>query len=279
MAIKILTDSTSDITREEGQKLGVSIVPLNVQADGKTYEDGVTLSTEEFYRILETSKELPRTSQPSPEVFLRYFREAKENGDDLVVILIGSCISGTVQSATLAKNMAEYDRIFIIDSESGTCGLTLLVKEAVKMVKEGKTAEEIVDKVHELIERTVFFALLDTLDYVIKGGRISKTAGAVGSLIKLKPLVTLHKEGVKMVDKARGTNSGYRVLLQHMKEEPVDEDYPVYFGYTDDKTQCLDFQRIAVENMDISNMELRSSGCVIGTYAGPGAVIVAYIRK
>ncbi|MBE5853307.1 MAG: DegV family protein [Lachnospiraceae bacterium] len=279
MALRIITDSTADISQAEAKELGLTVVPLNVLANGKTYEDGVTLSTEEFYQILETSEALPSTSQPSPEAFLKYFKEIKEAGDEAVVILIGTCISGTVQSANLAKNMVEYDKIYIIDSDTAACGLNLLVREALKLANKGMDGEAVAKEITALKERVRLVVLLDTLDYLIKGGRISKTAGAVGSLIKLKPVITLTKDGISMLDKARGTKGGFKSLKNNINDQKWDVSYPVYFGYAKDEQLTKDFFEMAKTEWEISESWFGPTGCVIGTHTGPGAVIIAYVKE
>jgi len=279
MAVRIITDSTADISQAQANQLGITVVPLNVLANGVTYEDGVTLSTEQFYEILRTSESLPSTSQPSPESFLKHFKEVKEAGDEAVVILIGSNISGTVQSAHLAKNMAEYDKIYVIDSDTAACGLNLLVREALELANKGMTGADIAEEIDKLKEKINLVVMLDTLDYLIKGGRISKTAGAVGSLIKLKPIITLRKDGISMLEKARGKKGGFKALKTIIDQNRWNGAYPVYVGYASDESLAKEFWDSTKEDWDVPNMRFGPTGCVIGTHTGPGAVIVAYIKE
>lgn len=279
MAVRIITDSTADISQAEAKQLGITVVPLNVLANGKTYEDGVTLSSEQFFEILTTSEVLPSTSQPSPEAFLKHFKEVEEAGDEAVVILIGSNISGTVQSAHLAKNMVDYDKIYVIDSDTTAGGLNLLVIEALELANRGMSGTDVAKEIESLKERINLVVLLDTLEYLIKGGRISKTVGTVGSLIKLKPIITLRKDGISMLDKARGKKGGFKALKEIIDQTRWDGTYPVYVEYASDESLAREFLEVAKEDWDIPNMHFGPTGCVIGTHSGPGAVIVAYIKE
>lgn len=279
MSIKIITDSTSDISQEEAKKLDVSIVPLKVIVGDNQYDEGVDISIEEFYPILESSKTLPTTSQPTPTQFLPYFEEAKKAGDDVIVLLLSSKISGTVQSATLAKNMAEYDRIHIIDTLNASMGLRLLVEYAVNMRAEGKTADEIVSVLDEARHRLVLLAMVDTLEYLQKGGRLGKGAATMGSLLRIKPIVTLNQGSLEMLAKARGLKNGNKILSEQIaKAQGLDPNVPVYLGYTRDKEQVMDFKAQAIRDHHLDKIEIHPVGCVIGTHTGPGAVILVFLK-
>ena len=182
--IKIITDSTSDIDVTYAKELNIDIVPLKVIIDGKEYKDRVDLQPDQFYSLLEKSEVLPTTSQPSPQEFLNYYEEAKEKGDSVIVMTLSGTISGTYQSANIAKDLAEYENIYVIDSLNATQALRLLVLKAVALREEGKDAETIFNELQAYKERVRIVAFVDTLEYLCKGGRMSKTVAAAGTLLK-----------------------------------------------------------------------------------------------
>ena len=194
MAIRLITDSTSDISQVQGEKMGITIVPLKVVFEDGEYLDGVTLTPDEFYQKLTVCNELPHTSQPAPEAFLKYFKEAKEAGDEVIVVPISSKLSGTVQSAAVAKEQCGADNVFIVDSLNATIGLHLLIDIAVSMREEGKSAKEIVEALEAAKERVCLHIAADTLEYLKKGGRITPAAAAIGTVLNLKPVLQIQGE-------------------------------------------------------------------------------------
>ncbi|MCF0134326.1 MAG: DegV family protein, partial [Blautia sp.] len=236
MAIRILTDSAADYTKEEIEKRQIQRVSMAITFGEETYLDGVDLTKEEFYEKLINGKDFPKTSQPAPGDFLDCFEAAKESGDSVIVILISGAISGTIQSAHLAKEMAGYDDIYIVDSQNVTMGIRLLVDQAVLMREKGFSAQEIVGELEKLKGRIRLFAGLETLEYLSKGGRISKTAASIGNLANLKPVVQIDEEGkVDIIGKQIGTRRAYKSVLKCMEEHQPDCDYPVYYIYCYDK--------------------------------------------
>lgn len=280
MGIKIITDSTSDISLEQAKKMEIEIVPLKVIFGDKEYKEGVEISIDGFYEKLVKAEKLPTTSQPSPEDFLFYFNQIKEAGDSAVVILIAGKLSGTVQSATIAKEMSEYSEIYIIDSMNTIMGLRMLVEHAVKLSGEGKKAADIARILEELKDRIVLLAMVDTLEYLHKGGRLSKTSAMIGSLLKLKPIITLRDGAIGVVGKERGSNKAIAKILDVIDDNgPIDLDYPVHFGYTaeDSKTQIL--KEKVTEKYNLKQSQIHPVGCVVGTHVGPGACVITYIKK
>ncbi|NLK28883.1 MAG: DegV family protein [Clostridiales bacterium] len=280
MAIRIITDSTSDIRKEEANKMNISVIPLKVLFGDKEYKEGIDITIEGFYQKLVEADKLPTTSQPSPDDFLDHFIKAKEAGDSVIVILIAGNLSGTVQSATIAKEMAEYSKIYIVDSLNAITGLRLLVEHAVKLRDQGIEVEEIVASLNELKERIVLLAMVDTLEYLHKGGRLSKSSAILGSLLKFKPVITLKDGAIGVVGKARGINKGIAKILETIDEMgAIDTDYPVNFGYTaEDSTSLLLIEKV-IEKYGNFNTPLYPVGCVVGTHVGPGACVITYIRK
>lgn len=280
MGIKIITDSTSDISFEQAKGLGIEIVPLKVIFGEKEYREGVDITIEGFYEKLVKAEKLPTTSQPSPEDFLVYFNRIKETGDSAVVILIAGKLSGTVQSAAIAKDMAEYSEIYIVDSLNTITGLRLLVEHAVKLSSQGMAAAEIAQTLEALKERIVLFAMVDTLEYLHKGGRLSKSSAIIGSLLKFKPIITLRDGVLGVVGKERGTNKGIARILEVIDENgTIDQNYPVYFGYTAEDSKTLLLKEKVVEKYGLEQTQLHPVGCVVGAHVGPGACVVTYIKR
>ena len=281
MAIQIITDSGADYTTEELERRNVKRVSMAVTFGEDTYLDGVDLTKENFYDMLLEGTHYPKTSQPAPGAFLECFEAAKEAGDTVIAVLISGALSGTVQSAALAKEMTEYDNIYIIDSLSATLGMRLLVDTAAAMREKGASAEEIVCRLENLKHRLRLFAGLDTLEYLYKGGRISKTAASIGNLANLKPVITITGEGsVSLCGKQIGMRRVYKSILKLMEDHQPDPDYPVYYLYSYDKKNCAAFLHTLEKNgFDMSEPKIRGIGPTIGAHIGPGAFGIVYIEK
>ncbi len=280
MGIRIITDSTSDISPAEAKQLGITVIPLKVIFGEKEYREGTEISIEEFYDKLVKAEKLPTTSQPSPDDFLASFQEAKEAGDSVVVILIASKLSGTVQSAVIAKELARYEDIHIVDSLNATSGLRLLVNQALTLAEEGKSAAEIAQILDQLKERLVLFAIVDTLEFLHKGGRLSKSSTIIGSLLKFKPIIQLREGVLHVAGKERGTNKGIAKLLELIKEYGApDSSYPVYFGYTAEDSKGRLLMESVNKEFKLRQTQLFPVGCVVGTHVGPGGCVITYIRQ
>ncbi len=280
MGIRIITDSTSDISKEQAAQLGITIVPLKVIFSDREYKEGVEITIEGFYEKLVQAEKLPTTSQPAPDDFLGYFNEAKEVGDSVIVMLIAGKLSGTVQSAMIAKEMADYQDIHIIDSNTTITGLRILVEHAVKLRDEGKAAGEIADRILALTDKVVLLAMVDTLEYLHKGGRLSKSSAILGSLLKFKPVITVKDGVIGVVGKERGVNKGIAKILDTVDEYgEIDRDYPVNLGFTAEDSACIILQDKLKEKYGLKDMRMFPVGCVVGTHVGPGACVLTYIKK
>ncbi len=278
--IKILVDSSSDYTLKEAQEKGFYFASLNVMLGGQTYLDGQNLDADQFYQILTNTTEFPKTSQPSPQDFVTCFEEAAKNGDEVICILLSSSLSGTFQCACLAKSMVDYDKIYLIDSLSATIGIRLLVEYAEKLIAEGTlSAAEIAEKIDALKSRIHICAAVDTLEYLSRGGRVSKAAAAVGEMAKLKPIITLTPEGtVSVMGKCIGKNKAISFILKHLNEVTPDPDFPLYsaFTYGTDNAEKLE-QKAAAEGLQFTDrLQL---GSTIGAHTGPGVFGFVYIAK
>lgn len=277
--IRIIIDSSADYLKEEIDKKQMILASLNINLDDKIYLDGVDISRDQLYEWLMESKGFPKTSQPSPEVFLEHFKAAKEAGDDVICILLSSALSGTCQSAHLAKTMADYDNIYIVDSLSATHLIRFLGNKACQMRDAGASAKEIVKTLEELKSRTKVIAAVDTLEYLCRGGRVSKAAATIGNLANLKPIITVNPEGeVAVIAKCVGKNKSLSYILNALQEYEIDENYPLYSIYSYGVENCIALEAKVV-NAGYLLHSRKQIGATIGCHVGPGAFGVLFVHK
>lgn len=279
MKTRIIIDSTTDLVQE--YKNRVSVVPLTVNFGEEEYIDGVTIDYKTFYEKLIESDVLPTTSQANPDAFMKEFEKVKEAGESAVVITLSSKLSGTYQSAMIAAD--DYDNIYVVDGGSATIGNSILVEYAFKLLDEGMSAKEIAEKLEAEKEKIVIVALLDTLEYLKKGGRISKTVAFAGTVLNIKPVVSVIDGEIGMLGKARGSKMGNNLLVQEIeKAGGVDFTKPVLLGYSGLSDNLLlkyieDSKHIWEEGL--TDVRYTTIGSTIGTHAGPGAIAVAFFKK
>ena len=275
----IITDSASDITRQEAEEMNIRIVWLKTK-----FSDGdFPLETEEdftrFFEKLAAEKELPVTSQPSPEEYLALYEEAKENSEEVLVITLSSGLSGTVNAANVAKQMSEYDKIHIIDSEQAIITQRFLVQRAVEMREAGKTVSEIAETIEDLKKRVTVCGMLDTLTYLKKGGRIPAALAVLGNMLHIKPVIELKDKTLTMLGKARGRSGGIKYLWKEFESYEIDENEPVYFGYTSDRELGEKFMKDTVEKYGLKNYRLYPVDGIIGTHVGPACAAISFVKK
>ena len=279
MKTRIIVDSTSDLLPHIREQ--VHMVPLTVHFGPEEYVDGVTIDHKTFYEKLVETDVHPSTSQATPAAFALEYEKAREAGDAAVVITLSSKLSGTCQSAMIAA--AEYDNIHVVDSSTAAIGSGILVEYALKLLNEGLSAKEIAEKLEEAKHRIVVVALVDTLEYLKKGGRISKTVALAGTLLNIKPVLSLADGEIHMLGKARGSRMGNNLLVQEIgKAGGIDFTMPLLLGYTGLSDAMLvkyigDSKHIWEGNVE--DLRYTSIGSVIGTHAGPGAVAVAFFKN
>lgn len=281
MAIRIITDSGSDYETREIESRGGAVVPMTLTYGTDSFLSGVEISTEEFYHRLLEEKEIPVTSQPSPEQFLQEFKAAKEAGDSVVAVLLSSALSGTFQSALLAKQLVEYDEIYLVDSLSATAGMKILIETAYRMIGEGKSAKEIAAHLETLKSKIKILAVIDTLEYLYKGGRLTKTQAGLGTLANLKPVITISREGkVTVQAKAIGRKRACRLLLDQIEQTEINKDYPAYFVYSAERQNCMNFKSELETRMLLENcQEIMELGPTIGTHVGGGVFGIVFIEE
>ncbi len=276
--LRIITDTASDISIEKAKQLNVELMPLTVRFGDDSYKTLYELTIKEFYEKLAASDELPKTAQVNPFEFEEKFNEVIDAGDEAIVILLSSALSGTYQSAVIAVDNLETDKITVIDSLTVAGAEGLLVHMAAKLRDEGKSRQEVVDAINSYIPRTRLFLVLDTLEYLKKGGRISPTIAFVGEAIKLRPIVTIADGKVTIADKCKGDKAAIKRLLAKLDDIPKDDISPIIVGNADcaEKSESL-IAALSDKGYDIyDNFDI---GCVVGTYAGPNALGYYYISK
>ncbi len=228
--IRIITDSASDFELSEAEKLNVTVLPMQIQFGNTSFLDRYEISANTFYQKLIETDALPSTSQINPYTFEEEYQKINSAGDSAVVILVGSDLSGTYQNAVLAA--ADYDNIYVIDSKNVTVGEQCLVRLAVQLRDAGTGASEIADILIQKRDKVTILALLNTLEYLKKGGRISAAAAAVGNLLVIKPVITLQDGKIAVIGKARGSKSGNNLLIEQIKKEGIDFSLPLVLGYS-----------------------------------------------
>ncbi len=280
--IKLLVDSASDIDLTEARDLGIELIPMLITIGEKEYSDGVDLSHKEFFEKLIESDELPQTSQINECRFDERFSALTANGDDVIAIVLSSKLSGTYDCACRAAQ--KYDgKVRVVDSLNASAGERILCMHAVKLINEGRlSAAEIVDELNIKKTRIRFLALLGTLEYLKKGGRISSVVAFAGEMFSIKPVVSVTDGEVKLVGKAMGSKRGSNLLSQFIDKYGVNFDMPfalVYSGLTDEflTKYITDSEKLWVGKTDYLPKYL--IGSTIGTHIGPGAIGVAFFTE
>lgn len=275
--IRILTDSSCEFEKEELKKLNIECIPLKVKIEDIEYLQ-TEINNDDFYDRLETCKELPKTSQPSPYDFEKIFKDVKEKKDTLIVILISSELSGTIQAAYLAKDLIQYDDIHIVDSESTIGAMQILLYECARLRDKNVHVNEIVDRLNKLKKRICLLAIVDTLEYLKKGGRLSSSSAMIGNLLHIKPIVTINGK-VQVVSKAIGSKLAIEKIVKLVNDNPPDINYEIVYGYSYTKKLLNSMKEKLAKNINSKNIKEFAVGPVIGTHVGKGAAAIVYVKK
>ena len=282
MAIKILTDSSSDITKEQAKQLNVELLAMPITFGLEEYYDGEDLSKEEFYNKLVASGEVARTSQITPFRYEEAMQKIVDNGDVALVITLSSKLSATYQSAISASEKFG-DKVRVVDSLNASSGVKVLIEYALRLIESGKDIDEIVALVEENKKRVQISAVVDTLTYLQRGGRISKAVAIAGSILKIHPVVAVLDGEVKVVGKAMGTKKSNALLNQLLKERGgLDYSMPTTFIYAgNDKTLLNKYKEDSKDFFEIDYNLIPDTqiGATIGTHVGPGTVGIAGFKK
>ena len=277
--IKFLVDSASDYSFEEAKTCDLEFVPLKVKIDNIEYQSGMNLSSDQFYELLIKTNEFPKTSQPSPQQFVEVFEKAKANHDELICVLLSSGLSGTYQSATLAKEIVDYDGIYLVDSLAATHMIRMSVEYGQKLVKQGLSAEQITEELNNFKNRVRVFATLDTLEYLYKGGRLSRMQATIGEIANIKPVVSVNESGeVYVKAKNLGINKSISYLVNLYKTSQIDENFPIYSVYTygQDNVEKLE-KKFSDQGLRFD--ERKQVGSTIGAHVGPNAFGFMFVQK
>ena len=281
MSVRIITDSASDMSPAEHPALAV--LPLSVTFGTDVYMDGIDIDHQRFYEMLVERDELPKTGQVNPYAFSQAIAEAREAGDEAVIITVGAKLSGTNQSARTALAEAPGGDVYVVDSNNVTLGERVLVEYALRLVNEGRSAAQIAAAVEAVRDRVVVIGLLETLEYLVRGGRLSAAAGAVGTLLNVKPVVAVEDGLIVQLGKARGSKNGRNLLNQKVeKAGGVDFSMPLALGYTGLSNAVLkkyieDSAALWAGHTE-GELPVHTIGATIGTHVGPGAVAVAFFQ-
>lgn len=277
--IRLLVDSSSDLNKDYLEENNIAIAPLKVNIDGTDYLDGIDLERNEFYEILTTSEVFPKTSQPSPQNLVDIFEDVKEKGDECICIMLSSGLSGTYQATVLAKDIVEYENIHLVDSKTVSCGIQILVREALKMINQGCNAQEIIDELEELKKRIRIYLSVDSLEYLYRGGRLDKASYVIGGLANIKPIIAVNAEGkIEVITKVIGAVKAMRIMQERVQADQPDTSYPIYSAYTSG-TYNVDKLESKLLRADITVTDRTQLGPTIGSHVGPEAFAVAFVAK
>lgn len=274
MSIRIIVDSGSDIISYPREEL--TVLPMTITFDGVEYKDGVDINHTQFFEKLIESDALPTTSQITPFEYEEAIRKAKEAGEDVLIITLSSELSGTYQSACIAAT--DFEGVRVVDSLNVAVGERALVERAFELLDQGKTLDEIADDLDECKMRLHVLAVLDTLEYLKKGGRIPPAVAFAGNVLNIKPVVTVVEGKVVMLGKARGSKQGNNFLMQQCEKTGIDFDMPICLGYTGFSDAMI--KKYAEDSASLwkdhrDSLPIYSIGGTIGTHVGPGAIAVA----
>lgn len=278
MSIRLITDSTSEISQVQAKVFNIDVIPMTINFGDESFIDGINLSNQEFYERMRASDKLPKTSLINSEQFIEKFKKFPDE-DDIIGIFISSELSGSLQSALIAKDSLPTKKIHIIDSLQVSFGLTAIVLYAIRLRDEGKSAQEIVDAVEEAKKRIALFAVIDDLKYLRLGGRLSSSSAFFGTILHVKPLVQITEGKVLAVHKALGLHRAFAWLLEQYQNADVDLSMPRLFGHSDAAETLDRFQKYVSRHSDFPLEGVFLIGPTVGVHAGPGAVGFCFFTK
>lgn len=275
---KIITDSGSDYREERAKELGIDIAHLKISFSDEVLIQHAESDVDHFYKKLAESKKLPMTSQPSPQDFLDLYNKYPEA--EILVLTLSSGLSGTFNSAELAKAMTEKpDRITIVDTKQGTLSQNVVVAEAIRLQAAGQDIAEVAAVCRELAEKTTIVGLIDTLEYLKKGGRIPKSMAAIGTIMNMKPVVEMKDGVLSTVGKARGHKAGLKILAERLSTLGIDPNYKVFIGTSGTTKFLSEIEGLLKTEHPTVEFEVSKIGGIIGTHIGPDAVGVGFVKK
>lgn len=276
--LRIVTDTASDITLSQARDMNIDLVPISIEFDDGPFVQEEESDFERFYEKLQSCSHLPSTGRPSPELYLRIFLDAKEKGDEVLVLTLSSGLSSTIESAQIARDAAEYPPVYIVDTRQAILTQRMLVECAVRMREEGYDTAEIIRKIEEMREKVVVCGLLDTVKYLQKGGRIPAGVARLSALLNIKPVIILRDAVLQPLGRARGSKAAQALLLSELERNGINRAYPCYFGYTSARDIAYDFMQKAKARFDLHQTHLFPVGGIIGAHCGTRCIAVAYVK-
>ena len=277
--IRIMIDSGSEYLPKEAQAKGIEVLPIVTNVGGNDQRDGFDLGRDEFFELLEETGQFPTTSQITPHVFATKFKEALDAGDEVIAIILSSALSGTYQNACMAQAMVGNEGIYVIDSLTATYPISIMADYAAKLRDEGMPAAQIVEAIEELKGSARVIAMVDTLEYLQRGGRIPKAAAKIGEAAKLKPVISVTEKGdLAMISACLGRKRAFDTIMKQLESIEIDDRFPVYVIYSYGTKNCERLE-VRLQEAGISVTERRQIGYVIGSHIGPNACGVVYVEK
>ena len=277
--IRILIDSGSEYLPKEAQAKGIEVLPIVTNVGDNDYRDGFDLGRDEFFELLEETGQFPTTSQITPHVFAAKFKEALDAGDEVIAIILSSALSGTYQNACMAQAMVGNEGVYVIDSLTATYPISILADYAATLRDEGMPAAQIVEAIEELKGTAKVIAMVDTLEYLQRGGRIPKAAAKIGEAAKLKPVISVTEKGdLAMISACLGRKRAFDTIKKQLESIEIDDRFPVYAIYSYGTKNCERLE-VRLQEAGISVTERRQIGYVIGSHIGPNACGVVYVEK
>ena len=279
--VHIITDSAADLEPREYEALGVTCIPLRVAFGEREYQENVDLGKARFYELLLGSDAFPKTSQASPAVLEEIFEGVKANGEEAVYITLSSALSGTYQNACMIRDDVDYAGNLVFDSHNATGGQRLLVEYACRLRDEGKNAAQIVAGLESIRDRIELYAVVNNLEYLHKGGRISHAVYTLGNLAQIKPIIAVDTEGrVTLPGKVMGMRKGMDFLCKRLAARKPDGDHPLYVMYTNNRSVAeILAQRLAACGWEIPEERIIQVGAAIGAHVGPDACGIVYVGE
>ena len=276
--IHIITDTLCDLTMEHAQEINIDILPLTVRFGESEYKCGIELTNEQFYEKLENDPNHPASAAVNPYEFEELFQKYVDAGDEIVAIIFSQYMSTTFQSAQIAANNIGSDKIHLIDCENGAMGQAVLIETAVSLRDKGLSASEIETHIRSLLPKTLTYIVVDTLEYLQRGGRISKGAALLGNLVKLHPVLQVTAKGATPIDKVKGKKSCNAWLVNKLKETPADTNYKLVIGHSNSLDRAEAFKQQLIEAGIENEIFITCIGPIVGTHIGPNCLGIGYIR-
>lgn len=277
--IKIITDTTCDLPKGLIEKYNIKSLPITIDIDGNSYKDGIDISTSEFYSKIKDTDTLPKTAQINPLVFEETFKEELDKGNKIICITISSKLSGTYNSAHIAKNSLGSDDIHIIDSKGASMTYGLVVLEVVKMINLGLDIHTIIEKTNDFINRQKSIVFINSLEMLKKGGRLSPSSIFIGSLLNIKPIIEFKDGELVATNKVRGRKKAFKHLADFIKNHNIDESVDIYVTHSNDTESCTEMIKLLNSNGIHNNIKVAEIGPAVGTHLGEGAIAIFFAEK